>query len=274
VEEFDSMSWILQRIYFKAKEDETMAVVTMTQWARIHAKAWLEGYDLKGNWLGPGEYQKLLETDPFQAVNQQVRADFGIREDAKLFDIDDPTYSGGTDESGSEPQFDDLTEGELRTVITGGTLPGGRTAKMVPSEWVSYPPLFTKSLEAPNDGATLSLLEWARILAYLHRFKKLKDPRVSDPTDPRFMALKYHYETNPAEAVAAIVHGGRAKGEKEAFEIGGLKGEFKDTPAIKYIHKETALFRLGDPPKAARVNLQEVLDNPNGYARVMVRICC
>jgi hypothetical protein len=51
VEVFDSMWWILQRIYFKAKEDETMAGVTMTQWARIHAKAWLEG-----KWNGkPGE---------------------------------------------------------------------------------------------------------------------------------------------------------------------------------------------------------------------------
>ncbi len=288
MEEFDSMWWILQRICFKAEEGETMAastiasvvptkvpVVTMMQWARIHAKAWLEGTwgpapDFK--WL-PGEFQQLVETDLHRALDL-VRKDFGIRDEAKHFDIDDPTYSGGTDESGAEPKFNVLNQAQLETVIIDGKLPDGRTAKMVPSEWVSYPPLFTKSLEAPNDGATLSLLEWARILAYLHRFKKLKDPRVSDPTDPRFMALKYHYETNPAEAVAAIVHGGRAKGEKEAFEIGGLEGEFKDAPAIKYIHKETALFRLGDPPKAARVNLQEVLDNPNGYARVMVRICC
>ena len=271
MEGFDSVSWILQRIYFKAKEGKTMVtlskgpIVTMAQWARIHAKAWLDGNWLNGKWLGPGRYQELLETDPVAALNQ-VRKDFGIREEARHFDIDDPTYGGGTDESGSEPQFDDLTEEQLGTVITDGTLPGGRAAKMIPSEWISYPPLYTKSLEAPHDGATLSLLEWARILAYLHRFKKLKDPR--------FPALKYHYETNPAEAVAAIVHGGRVKGEKEEFEIGGLKGEFKDAPAIKYIHRETALFRLGDPPKAARVNLQEVLDNPNGYARVMVRICC
>jgi hypothetical protein len=250
------MWWILRRICFKAKEDETMAVVTMTQWARIHAKAWLDN-----------AYKDTLEKDPRQAVDE-VRVDFGIRDDAKLFDINDPTYGGGTDESGSEPQFDKMTKEELEKVIKEGKLgkaPNERTAKMIPSEWISYPPLYTKSNEAPDDGSTLSLPQWARILAYLHRFKI---------ADSRFPSLKHHYENDPAAAVEAIVHGGRVKGERDEFDIGGLKGEFKDAPAIPYVLGKTALFRLGDPPNPKQVNLQEVLANPNGYARVMVRICC
>jgi len=88
-----------------------------------------------------------------------VRKDFGIRDEARHFNIDDPTYGGGTDESGSEPKFDTLTQPELERVINEQKLPDGRMAKMLPSEWISYPPLYTQSREHPADGSTLSLLE-------------------------------------------------------------------------------------------------------------------
>jgi hypothetical protein len=294
------MSWISQRIYFNAEEGKTMGatttgsvvstkkpVVTMTQWARISAKAWLEGEWLDGKvggkWL-PGRYQKLLETNPFEALNL-VRKEFGIRCDARHFDIDDPTYGGGTDESGSEPRFNTLEQGQLETIIKYGklTLPDGRPedarpAKMIPSEWVSYPPLYTQSrehAEHPGDGSTLSLLEWARIIAYLYWFEKVDLDR--------FRALKDHFETDPAAAVHTIANGGLVSGEKGEFRIKSLKEEefkslkgeeFKTAPEITFIHKTTALFRLGDPPNPKLVSLQEVLANPNGYARVLVRLCC
>jgi hypothetical protein len=264
VEGFDSVSWILQRIYFKAKEGKTMVtlskgpIVTMAQWARIHAKAWLDGNWLNGKWLGPGRYQELLETDPVAALNQ-VRKDFGIREEARHFDIDDPTYGGGTDESGSEPKFDTLTEPELLNVIKTGKLPDGRQAKMLPSEWISYPPLYTQSLEHPNDGSTLQLKDWAKIVAYLFRFKLVNLPQFPD--------LKDQYETDPATGVDTIVHGGFVKGVR----VTGLPEFGIDIP---YTRGKTPLFRLGDPPKNTLVKLEDVLTNPNGYARVLVRICC
>jgi hypothetical protein len=213
----------------------------------------------------------LLETDPRAALTPKVKEDFGIRDDAKLFDIDDPTYSGGTDESGAEPKFNESKQEQLDTVIQDGTLPDRRTAKMVPSEWVSYPPLYTRSLEHPDDGSTLSLLEWAKILAYLYRFKFVNEQR--------FPAFKDMYETDPAAAVHTIVNGGTVRGNSVLVRAIGefsVKGLPEVGTKIKYAHGEKALFRLGDPPnpKLKLVNLQEVLDNPNGYARVMVRICC
>lgn len=238
-----------------------MAVVTMTQWARISAKAWLGGnYDVNGKFIA-SDYQNLLETNPLAALNL-VRKDFGIRDEAKHFDIDDPTYSAGTDESGSEPKFAELTLEQLETIIKDGTF-GNRPAKMIPSEWISYPPLYTQSREHPGDGLTLSLLEWARIIAYLYRFKFVKAAPFPD--------LKDQFETDPATALDTLVNGGFVKGAP----VKGLLPEFGQFGVeIKYTRGQTALFRLGDPPNPNLVKLQDVLDNANSYARVMVRLCC
>ena len=70
-----------------------MAVITMTQWARLTAKAWLEP-----------DFKALLETDPAKALSPDVRKEFGIRDDAKLLDLMDPSYGCRLGEARTNPE--------------------------------------------------------------------------------------------------------------------------------------------------------------------------
>jgi hypothetical protein len=243
------------------KEGKAMAVITMTQWARLLAKAWLEP-----------EFKEQLEKDPAQALpaDGDVRKDFGIRDEAKLFDLNDPSYGvsfgGGTDESGTEPAFRLLRQEDLQRIIAEGVVrieKEGKDlqAKMMSSEWISYPPLYTQPVEHPDEpveqaaaeqierglgSKTLTLRAWARIMAYMFL------PGKED--------LQKKFEKDPAATVDQIVK--------------AINNEFK--VSIHYARGQTALFRLGDKPKnisVAELN-SDIRNNPNTYARVLVRITC
>jgi hypothetical protein len=237
-----------------------MAVVTMTQWARLTAKAWLDK-----------NFKTLLERDPAAALSTDVRSDFGIRDEAKLFDLMDPSYGvsfgGGTDESGTEPAFRSLEQEDLKRIIRQGVVSIEKdgqvrdlAAKMMASEWVSYPPLYTQPVEHPDEpvqqqglqfqqglgSSTLTLGAWARIMAYM--FLRGKE------------SLRDQFETDPARTVEQIVQ--------------AMNKEFN--VSIHYVRGQTSLFRLGDAPKNTSIEelRNDVCNNPNTYARVLVRITC
>jgi hypothetical protein len=236
------------RDVFNCTEDNTMAVITMTQWARITARAWLDP-----------EFKAALEMDPKAALDpagkfRDVRSEFGIRDDAKLFDVNDPSYGGGTDESGTEPTLIGMPKGDLRKIIMDGVLPkNNHPAKMMASEWVSYPPLRTKPMEHPDgatagkQGPTLPLKDWARILAYI----------IFRNDDN----LRFLFETNPVEAITTIKT--------------NLETEFSGKIPIAYEHGRTALFRIGDRPTGMEdKELTAIRTDPNTYARMLIRVTC
>jgi hypothetical protein len=241
-----------------------MAVVTMTQWARLTAKAWLDR-----------DFKDLLERDPAKALSAEVRRDFGIRDEAKLLNLADPSYGvsfgGGTDESGTEPAFrllkqedrqEDLKriirEGMVRIKKEGqGKEEKDLQAKMMSSEWITYPPLYTQPIEHPDEPAeegtaeqtklglgskTLTLRAWARIMAYMFL--------------PGNEGLQEAFEEDPAKTVDQIV-----KAINKEFKI-----------SIHYKKGETALLQLGDKPK--NISIEDICNDPNTYARLLVRVTC
>jgi hypothetical protein len=234
----------------------------MTQWARLTAKAWLEAKD------GLPDFKTRLETDPKEALSDDVRREFGIRDEAKLIDLTDPSYGvsfgGAKDESGIEPAFKGMPPEDLERIIMEGKVKkGGQdfSAKMMPSEWISYPPLCTHLLEHPNEPVqglkevqverglgsnTLTLGAWARIIAYMFI--------------PENEFLQSEFEKDPATTIKTIVD---AINANKKFGI-----------SIHYEKGVTALFRLGDPPNACIDDLEDLSKSPNTYARLLVRVTC
>jgi hypothetical protein len=106
-------------------------------------------------------------------------------------------------------------------------------------------------LEHPDDGGkTLSISDWTKIMAYMFI--------------PKNEHLQAKFEEDPASTVQTI---------KENIEAEFVASKIK----INFTAGQTALFRLGDPPNEKIINtqdLQAIRDNPNTYARVMVRITC
>ena len=73
--------------------------------------------------------------------------------------------------------------------------------------------------------------------------------------------LQSEFENDPASTVKKIVE--MIKGDHDV--------------AIEYTKGVTALFRLGDHPRENIISFQDlrrIRDNPNTYARVMVRFTC
>lgn len=173
-------------------------VITQTQAAQIHAKAWAEDLDHNPT------FKDTLDKHPAKAIDTTVRQLFHTRSDARLIDLNH-IYSKLT-----FPQYD---RGQLLEIYTSGTL-NHQPVEMDESEWV--PPSGKSQQITQTLG--ISLKEWARIYAYIFfqaQFASPKDATIIDDfqKDPVKALVEHKIATalsisyNPGQT-PLITHGG------------------------------------------------------------------
>jgi hypothetical protein len=179
----------------------SIPVITQTQAAQIHAKAWAEDLDHKPT------FKDTLDKHPAKAIDTTVRQPFHISADARLIDLNN-IYSKLT--------FSLYDGNQLSEIYTHGTL-NGQSVEMDQSEWV--PPSTQNGQRITQTSPPeVSLKDWARIYAYIFfqaKFASTKDATIIDDfqKDPVKALVDHKITTalsisyNPGQA-PLITHGG------------------------------------------------------------------
>jgi len=220
-------------------------VLSEFQWARIVAKAYLDGTT------------GALERDP-KAVVDAVRTSNdppGINPPAivRLMSLDYTHYVGGPD--GAAKNLLAILQGsalpDLQGLIDTGNF-RAQPAELYPGEWID--PSGAALRLFLHSTVVISLKDWIRIYAFLwHQI------RSGNPT------IREHFEEDPARTLQDPNH---------VFNdeiIANLNGGA--LPPISYTYQTTPLFTLGNPPPPG--NLSDIRSNLGamGY-RHRIRMSC
>jgi hypothetical protein len=220
--------------------------LTVNQWARIIANAWLDS-----------AFKSLLERDPLQAVNQAAKSlrSFTIAPNAKLCDLGpistgqdqsmyaaSPTEGLPTYETNSGDKFTGYDEQQLTELIQTGDL-AGQSIQLEYGQWISPMNVVTTFPPAMN----LSMEDWVKIYAYVW----LEVGRGN--TD-----FKSQFERDPARGTWDVV--------------GSLLKDYG--VYINYVYGRTPLFNIGPAPTEAHLDLATIANDPATKARFLLRLCC
>jgi len=213
--------------------------ITDLQWARVHAKAWLDS-----------NFKDTLDKNPAAALDPSVRTQLKIRLDAKLIDLKSA--------SGYGVNFDNYKPDELQTIYTTGKL-GGKLIEMTPSQWRSPSGNFQ---DVTQKDPGISLANWAKIYAYIwYQFKFASNGTIRDD-----------FENKPAETLRDPTNNVK---DQTVDNVNRLS---PTVPKIDYIYQQTPLITHGDPPTepGSPAGLKDIRDDEmdaKGY-RYRVSYCC
>jgi hypothetical protein len=225
-------------------------VMSEFQWARIVAKAYLDGTT--------GD----LEKDPKQFVDGVRRADDppgmkNLPDPVRLLNIDYSHYSGGRDSAAKNVLaiFQGSNSQQLQDLFhTGNFL--GRPVEMPPGEWITDDGLTRLFLQS---SPAITLTDWMRIYAYLW----------DQITNQGNTKIKEHFEEDPARTLLD-------PNTPPVFDdqvIAKLNASSPPALKISYTYQQTPLFTLGAPPPPG--TLTDIRNNQGamGY-RHRLRVTC
>jgi hypothetical protein len=199
------------------RENMAIRVLNENEWARIIAKAYLDGTIATDD----------LTKDPKRFVDEVRAANDppgmgSLDNPVRLLNIDYSHYSGGTDSEAKDVLaiFQGSDSQQLQDLFrTGNFL--NQPVEMPPGEWITDVGLTRPFL---HSAAAISLTDWMRIYAYIWH-----QTRFANNT-----TIREHFEEDPAKTLQDEI-------------IASLNADPASTPKINYTYRQTPLFTLGAP---------------------------
>lgn len=216
-------------------------VISEVQWARIIAKAYLDGTT--------GD----LEKDPKKFVDGVRSADDppgmkSLPDPVRLLTIDYSHYGGGPDSEAMDVLaiFRGSNSQQLQDLFNTGKFLG-QPVEMPPGEWIDPFPSALRRLFQHSGPPSIQLQDWMRIYAYVWHQFRFALPQPPPPTDN----IRLRFETDPAQTLAK--------------EIAGPLG-------ISYV-LGNPLFTLGTPDPPGDLPVIRGDGNAKGF-RHRIRLTC